>query len=63
MTARAVVGLLAGALHELHPSLYDAARHPVDPAARRDAELLLAALGEQGMTVTAHPTKGTRVQP
>ncbi|MFE1773737.1 hypothetical protein [Streptomyces sp. NPDC059008] len=41
-------------LYELRPGLYDAARHPVDPAARRDAEQLLAALDEQGMAITDH---------
>jgi len=52
-TPPALVGMLAGMLYELRPSLYDAARHPVDPAARRDAEQLLAALNEQGVTINA----------
>ena len=47
----AVLALVAGLLHELHPAAYDLAHHPVDPAALRDAEQLLAGLDEQGMTV------------
>lgn len=48
----AVLALVAGLLHELHPTAYDPAHHPVDPAALRDAARLLADLDEQGMTVT-----------
>ncbi|MFG3118677.1 hypothetical protein ACGF4C_30440 [Streptomyces sp. NPDC048197] len=58
----ALVGMLAGVLYELRPSLYDTARHPVDPAARRDAERLLAALDEQGMTVAEHNARA-KVRP
>ncbi|MEF3114506.1 hypothetical protein [Streptomyces chrestomyceticus] len=53
MTPRAVVALVAGELHELHPAVYDGRRHPVDPAAVEAAERLLRALAEQGVTVAA----------
>lgn len=48
----AVLALVAGLLHELHPAGYDSGQHPVDPAALRDAEQLVAGLVEQGMTIT-----------
>lgn len=53
MTARAVVALLAGELHELHPAAYALREHAVDPGAVEAAERLLAALAEQGLTITA----------
>ncbi len=53
MTARAVVALLAGELHQLHPDAYDRRQHPVDPAAVEAAERLLVALAAQGVIVTA----------
>ncbi|MEV5509032.1 hypothetical protein [Streptomyces orinoci] len=56
MTPRAVVALLAGELHALHPDSYDRQGHPVDPAAVEAAERLLVALTEHGMTVTAQET-------
>ncbi|MGW8374286.1 hypothetical protein [Streptomyces sp. ODS28] len=51
----AVLALVAGALHDLHPTAYDPTAHPVDPAAQQDAEHLLAALAEQGVTLTPPP--------
>lgn len=48
----AVLALVAGLLHELHPAGYDPAQHPVDPDAVRDAEQLVAGLVEQGITIT-----------
>ncbi|WKU45990.1 hypothetical protein Q3V23_19060 [Streptomyces sp. VNUA116] len=53
MTARALVALLAGELHQLHPNAYDHQQHPVDPAAVEAAERLLVALAAQGVIVAA----------
>ncbi|MGD3111781.1 hypothetical protein [Streptomyces sp. YGL11-2] len=53
MTARAVVALLAGELHELHPDAYAGREHPVAPAAIEAAERLLTGLAEHGLTITA----------
>ncbi|MFD8545032.1 hypothetical protein [Streptomyces sp. NPDC059649] len=51
--------MLAGLLHELRPYAYDGLQHPFAPAAARDAELLLAALADQGMSITVDPTTHT----
>ena len=56
MTARAVVDLLAGELHQLYPAAHDRRHHPIDPAAVEAAERLVDALAEQGLTVTVDRT-------
>lgn len=57
--AAATVALLAGLLHELRPYAYDGIQHPFDPTAARDAERLLAALADQGMSITENPHNHT----
>lgn len=57
--APSTVAMLAGLLHELRPYAYDGMQHPCAPAAARDAERLLAALADQGMSITENPTTHT----